>query len=308
MAKEMMEDMTHTWVWDKYPRGYHEQSHFDFKRLKLKMPHENPYLYYGAELEVLFKSGQDLDVIVREAIEASEGLFVAEYDRSVADLGNGTEFITRPMSYKMWMSDEVRQKLEKFITVLNKYHACNPQPEGCGLHVHMSKKFFENNTKKKVKQIKSDIDWIFQIFQDEIEKISRRPYTEYCASKKYRLSQSWERFKISENMSLNAELAIKPSGLTQSRGSGVTHHDAIIETGETIEVRTFRSTINIDEILATIEFCRAIAHSARNMKFSKNTTLEDVMFYKDCKFLPFYIKRKGIDLTKKFNDKVEVKL
>lgn len=308
-AEEKEAEETNLWIYNDNASPYHSPLNFKFKATKYREKHEHPFLYYGIENELLFNSREPIDKIAKEYIQATGGLFVAEYDRSVTNLGNGIEFISKALSYKKWSSEEVYQRLEAGNKVLEKYHAFRPQSEGCGLHVHMSLRFFEENTKKKVKEIKSDIDWIFQIFQPEMEKFSRRKYTRYCASKAYRLKEIMKNLRNNGyGFNLNPTMTLTKGNITQSLGSGDTHHDAIIQTNKTIEIRTFRSTIETEEILATIEFCRAIAHAARNMKLTKDTTLGDILYCKDSKYLDGYIKKYKIDTNAKFANKLEVKL
>ena len=307
-AAEIEAEETTLWVYDTRAMGYHNSDHHHFKETKYRDKHEHPYLYYGVENELLFNSNAPIDQITKEYIEATNGLFVAEYDRSVTERGNGIEFISRPLSFKKWMSEEVYQLLEAGNEVLKKYKAFIPQPDACGLHVHMSLKFFERNTEKKVKDIKSDIDWMFQVFQPQIEQISRREYTRYCASKAYRLREVMKQIRGGYGFNLEPLMTLQKGNLTQSMGSGDTHHDAIIQTNRTIEVRTFRATTITEELLATIEFCRAIAHASRNMKLTTKNTLADVIYCKDSKYLQPYIERLKVDTKVKFANKLEVKI
>lgn len=309
MARETELEETNLWIYDDLARSYHHPIHSHFKSTKLRKKHEHPYLHYGIENEILFNSNAPIEQIAKEYINATGGLFVAEFDRSVTDRGNGIEFISRPLSYTMWKSELVYQKLEAGKKVLEKYKAFMPQPDCCGLHVHMSLQFFERNTKKTVKKIKSDIDWMFQIFQPEIEKISQRKYTKYCASKAFRLKEVFKGARMSNYaFNLNPKIQLEKGNLTISAGSGDTHHDAIIQTYKTIEVRTFKATCETNEILATIEFCRCVAHAARNMELDKKTTLGDIIWCKDSKYLPDFVKKVKVDTTKKFENKLEVKI
>ena len=107
---------------------------------------------------------------------------------------------------------------------------------------------------------------------------------------------------------LNPQVSISKGEITQSMGSGDTHHDAIVQTGRTIEVRTFNSTIIVEELLATIEFCRCIAHASRNMKLNTKNTLGDILWCKDAKYLPAFIKKTKVNCDKKFDNKLEVKI
>ena len=309
MAQLIEEEETNLWVYDTRAMSYHHPDHIHFKETKLRKKHEHPYLYYGCELEYLFNSGVDINTISKEFIQATGGLFVAEFDRSVSERGNGIEFISRPLSYPMWMSEQVYQLLQAGQEVLKKYKAYMPQPDTCGLHIHMSLQFFEKNTTKKVKEIKADIDWIFQVFQSEIEKISRRKYTKYCASKAFRAEQVLNSQKYGYAFNLGpGKFVFEKGAITVSQGSGDTHHDAIVQTPKTIEVRTFRSTTEPNELLATIEFCRAIAHAARNKKLTTKDTLGDILYCKDSKYLQDLVERTKVDTTKNFAKQLEVKL
>lgn len=314
--EEMEAEATHLWVYDTMRRDYHCGDHKRFKSLKYRMPNEHPYLYYGIELEVLWLASKgSYDKVTEEFIKATGGMFVAEYDRSVDErghcLGNyiGAEFISRPTSYKRWTDPKTIEALKKGLEVLKKYGATNPQDEGCGLHVHMSKVFFENKTKKKVKDIKSDMDWFFQYFQPEIEKISRRPYTQYCASKAFRMQNAVNDFKGNNMMfGVKGKFQMEKGQLTVSSGSGITHHDCIIETPRTIEARTFKSTIIAEEILATIEFCRGLAHAARNRTGLTGKTFGDIMFTKDSPYLLNYVDKLHLDTSRELKTKLEVKI
>ena len=315
-AREMDQEATTLWVYDTIRRDYHTSEHKRFKSLKYRMPNEHPYLYYGIELEVLWLASKgNYDTVTTEFIKATGGMFVAEYDRSVDErghcLGNyiGAEFISRPTSYKRWADPETIKALKRGLEVLKKYGATSPQDEGCGLHVHMSKTFFEKNTKKKVKDIKSDMDWFFQYFQPEIEKISRRQYTQYCASKAFRMQNAVNNFRDNNAMfGVKGKFQMEKGQLTISQGSGITHHDCVIETPRTIEARTFKSTIIAEEIIATIEFCRGLAHAARNRTGLTGKTFGDIMFTKDSPYLLTYVDKLRMDTSRELKNKLEVKI
>lgn len=311
-AQEAEEEELNLWVYDTIRQAYHDGNHNKFKRTKYREKHEKPYLYYGIELEALWRNKDGIEDVVKEFIEATGGLFVAEYDRSVDSAGLrsdqfGAEFISRPLSYKKWICEDTVEKLKKGLEVLKQHGAQDDKLIDCGLHVHMSKTFFERNTTKKVKDIKSDMDWFFQFFQPEIEKISRREYGQYCASKSFRLRSASKNFD-SMMMGVKGKFMLEKGELTVSQGSGLTHHDCIIETPKTIEARTFKSTLSEETILATIEFCRALAHAARNKKGLKGQTLGDIMFCKDCHYLVEYARKIKLDTSRKLDNKMEVKI
>lgn len=309
--KELRE--TTLWVYDtRFARQgwYHPGDHVPFKTTFYRAKGEHPFLYYGVEIEVGFDLTKnrniDLTEVAKRFIELTNGMFVAESDSSI---GVGIEFISRPTSYKMWTKPETIQMLRKAFEYLKEQGAFIEQPATNGIHIHMSRKFFERNTKKKPLEINKDLDWVFQYYQPEIEVISQRQFTQFCESKmdqiKNRISNNmrYDLDNMGAKISLNAELS--KSVLQNGREN---HHAAITMRDETIEVRCFKSSINVDTIISYIEFVRNIAHTVRNRDI-KNLTLEQILESKDSPRLDTYIynlkRRKSLVLDRKVKDKMK---
>lgn len=305
-AEQRQQEETNLWVYDTRVQQYHDGSHEKFKGLKYRDEHEHPFLYYGVELELLFNSDESIDEIAKDFIKATKGMFVAEYDRSVSNAGNGCEFISRPMSYKKWTSKETEQLLKEGFHAIQKYNPLNPQTDGCGIHVHMSRIFFERNTTKDIAKIKSDMDWIFQIFQPEIEALSRRKYTMYCASKAFKIKQQLQGNPATKF--LKGKINLMRETQVNECQIGTNHHDCIVLAHRTIEIRTFKSSTDPRYIISIIELCRAIAHAARNLDLNKDTKFSDIIFAKDSNYLPDLVRKEKIDINKKFDNELEVEL
>lgn len=304
-AKQAKKEETTLWVYDTQVCNYHESCHDRFKSLIYRVKHEHPYLYYGVELEVVFKDDANKQQVVHDFIVATNGLFVAEYDRSVDKTGNGAEFISRPLSYKAWASNYIQTLLNAGFKVLTDAGAKVDQPIGCGMHVHMSRTFFEHNTQKNTKQIKDDIDWFFQIYQEEIEAISGRPFTRYCTSKALKVKETLPHF-LSQDLGLNINYSISKGKIPSTENNRDNHHYAIVLTNKTIEVRTFKSTLDLTQFMANIQFCRVIAHAARNMKTTQKTTFADIISCKESPQLDIIVQKKKIKTDKKFANTLEV--
>ena len=298
-AKAMEEERRQLWVTDVTRGGYHDCGHSHHKATPLLAEHENPYLLYGIEREFVFNTEEDINEITKKYIEATKGLFVAEYDRSVSDIGNGAEFISRPTSFAKW--NELEDILMNGEEVLERYNV--REVRGCGLHVHISKKFFKAVKDKDYNDILSDLDWIFQFFQPEIEALSQRPYTDYCMSKKARIN----RMILQNRLGFNLEgLRLGRGNLTRSSGSGDTHHDAIIETDKTVEIRTFKSLAKTKDILAILEFVRSVAHFVRDEKDVEGKYFSDIIFYKESPHLRKYVAKHRINTERKLETTLEV--
>ena len=309
--KELCE--TTLWVYDTSASTagfYHPRQHVEFKKMFYRDKHEHPHLYYGIEIEVSFDikyMDSRIADVAGEFIRRTNGLFVAESDSS---LQNGIEFISRPTSYKMWTKPETIKMLKDAFAYLKSKGAFINQPKSNGIHIHMSRKFFERNTQKSPEQINKDLDWVFQYYQPEIEQISQREYTRYCYSKvddirNYFASSrvvTTDRFK---NITISGEL--EPTNIVDGQ---MEHHAVIAMRNQTIEVRCFKSSIDVDTIISYIEFVRNIAHTVRN-KDIKQMSLNDILASKSSPMLDNYVwklKKKGLNTDKKVKPVIKYKI
>lgn len=316
---------THTFIYDPNYRCYHSDDHDNIKAVPLRLPNEHPYLYYGIEVEVEFDGftiydteddyyeddNWKIESILDEFTNITDGLFVYEKDGS---LRNGVEFISRPCSYAFWTSKDTVEKLEKGFEYLRSEGARVEQPDTNGMHIHISRKFFDKgNTKLANRNMAYEgFDWLFQKFQTEFEQLGGRKYTDYCQSKAEKLRKSL----VDDNWRLqtyNAEVEMKctlKKGGEMARGD---HYSAVNLSGETIEARIFKSTTDYKQILANIELVRNIAHAVREEDIEK--PLNEILHTKDNLYLDDLIrttrmalKKKGetLDLDKVNDNKIEI--
>lgn len=286
-----------------WANNYHPSQHLNFKAKKLRLKTERPYLYYGVEIEVELPSNVDRVAFAETVCLEAEGIFVAERDGS---LMNGVEFISRPISYKVWESEDMQRILDKVFAKMNEFGVFTVNQSTAGMHVHMSKVFFQKSKTKTVEQQKEDMAWLFEYYDEEIAKLSRRELNMYCTSRKMVIQQQMKDIRIA---SANYSINIGKEGPVISQGSGPSHHHMVSETGHTIEVRTFSAPKNPNHILAAIEMCRNLAHYARNYKL-KGVNLGQILQSKKSPHLDKYIKELGLNLheTKQIQDTIMVEV
>lgn len=300
--KEYIE--THLFKCDEYFRNYHASGkHETFKKTVYRMPNEKPYLYYGIEIEVKFNEdilrvfcvdddgyddeetvSDDCETMLKEFTEATGGMFVYEKDGS---LYNGVEFISRPTSYARWTDKDTIEKLEAGFDVLKKWGAWENQPDTNGMHVHISRKFFDygQGDVEKQRQMYEDMDWLFQYYQNELEKIAGRKYTQYCQSKMTKIKNEYNiGAQNNGDNRWNVELEIK--GKMKKGGSMASgdHYSAVSLSGPTIEGRIFKSTIDVKNVIGNIEVMRNFSHAVRNGEIV-GKTLNDILHTKDNMYL-----------------------
>lgn len=301
---------THTFIFDPYYRPYHYSEHGTIKGIPLRLPNEHPYLYYGIEIEVAFDSsdvsiynidddsGYDDDdnwriqEVLDKFSEITDGMFVYEEDGS---LDNGVEFISRPCSYAFWTHPDTVEKLKNGLEYLREQGAYVNQPDSYGLHVHISRKFFEygggkvNNTTAY-----QGIDWLFQKFQPEIEKIGGREYTIYCQSKAGQLKKNLENSQLLSTYNVDTEVkcSLKKGGEVPCGD----HHVAVTLSGNTIEARVFKSTTDYKRVLAYIEMVRNMAHAVRDDNIE--VSFDSLLHTKENKYLDDIIRQTRMNCVK----------
>ena len=329
--KEYVE--THLFIADDELQNYHCSScgHDTFKRTVYRKKNEHPYLYYGIEIEVGFgyddvQVFQDEDYddwsptsqisgILEEFSRITGGMFIYEKDGSVE---NGVELISRPTSYAKWVDKDTVKKLKDGFQYLREQGAFMEQPAGNGMHIHISTKFFERGEIKRENYVEAykDLDWIFQFFQPEIEKIGGREYTGYCQSKIEQIKRTYgigdnNRSERYWNVEMKVQGKMKKGGEIPVSG----HRFALELSNNTIEARVFASTIDYKQVLANIEFMRNLAHAVREEEID-GKTFNQIMHTKDNLYLDnlvqdvrkkCYKRKEEFNLEKVAENEMEIK-
>ena len=239
-------------------------------------------------------------------LKAGKGLFVAESDSS---LDNGVEFISRPLSYKMWKSQEVQQILSDMKKVAESFRYDEMSQNSAGMHVHLSKLFFQKNTTKTTNEQIDDLNWIIQNYEKELRDITGREPGDYNRSMFTNIERDLRSFIESRNLK-QATITTK---IDKTR-IPMDHHSMVSmsNSGDTIEVRAFKGTDDPLTIMARIELCRNLAHFARKYSI-ENMTLDKAFNCKQSPFLEEFIKNNNINIDSKKklkssqNVKIEVK-
>ena len=275
---------THAFIVDDCIMDYHNGScnHDLLKATPLREPDERPRLFYGIELEVSFEdAGISFSDIAREFAEITNGIAVFERDGSVDD---GFEIIFRPMSKRRAYREfgkggAVRKGLE----YLEQQGADICQPSGNGIHIHISKNFFRAGS-ESINHYGSEMNWLFQVFQPQLEQLCGRKYYHYCQGAK----------KIAEDRLTGGVFGdIVFEGARLKKGNDIPYDDhgvAFNERSATYEARIFHSTINPDTILSYIEIMSNFAHTVRDGD-PHDKTLDEILHQEDNLYLDKHIKK-----------------
>lgn len=225
---------------------YHRYSpHLNFYSVNKKDASER--LYLGVEIEV--DKGGELNYISAEAksfvnnvVGDGKHFIYCSHDGS---LENGFEMITQPATYKYHKSlEDAYNKMFKYL-VSNKYRS--DMTSTCGIHVHFSRDYFADDEENNI----SKLLYVVEKFWDEIVIFSRRDYT------------TLERYskKVSKNSYDYGEYIYDFNKSDDHDG----HYYAVnITNPNTIELRMFKGTLNIESFMSILDFTYSLVTTVKN--------------------------------------------
>lgn len=260
---------------------YHETDS-EIKNTKLHCVDENPYMYYGFEDEITFDDsatyGYDycndeegdypsFEDIIEEFDRITMGIFCYELDSTVY---NGFEIISRPLSFRAWHDPLIIKCLDEGFAYLKSMGALLEQPDGNGMHIHMSKRFFEaKDNGYGVNKYYNDLGYMVECLPEDFEAVAGRKRNDWCGLTVDRYKDGSSRnHTISDDGVVADNLKLKRNFYNLPYGN---HHRAVIHSGETIELRFFRSTVDYKRILANIELASSMANACRDEQLSGKT-------------------------------------
>jgi hypothetical protein len=209
--------------------SYHSwDGSLEFKKTETEI---NPDLYYGFEIETTGPLSTK-DLILKD-------LFHLEYDCSIAT--TGYEIISQPCTWNYLL--ENKERINTMFENL-KANGQSADDNSCGLHIHVSKSAFTNRD-----AINRFVGLIHGL-RYPIQTYARRKGNSYCQYVKDMKNPTRERIN-----------SIPKDGHDVAVNCGK-HSDH--NNSDTIEVRIFKSTLDIDILMASIELVKNLVEVANN--------------------------------------------
>ena len=280
-ADLLEQQQTHDLVCKHNLSSHKPTEHKFFKSLLLRMPKENPYLYYGLEIEVETPNEIDNNQFATEVIKRTGGIVTASRDGS---LSHGVEFYTRPTSYKVLTSKEFIEKLNIMFDTFKRYGVFSVSQRTSSMHIHISNKFFEKKY-KQASEAQSEMAWIAEFYSEELQNIAGRKCNNYCNTMEQAMKEGLPRNEI------NYDIVLKKSPMSRNHYRAVTAG----QEGKTVEFRMFRSPRDTTELLAMVEVVRALAHAVRENNTDKKN-LSEILHCKNNKFLDKYLAKNRMNI------------
>jgi len=207
-------------------------------------------LYFGAEIEI--DNGGELSDTAKEIVEfmGKENVF-CKHDGS---LRNGFEIVTHPMTIGYHKSLPYAKLFQRLINKGYRSHDTTT----CGLHIHFNRSFFGNEKLYQDLSI-SNMLYLFEKFWDKVVLVARRDSNRYA-----------KRFNLYKDET-PIDMYAKSKNASKYGAINLMHND-------TVEIRIYKGTLNVDTFYNTIEFTKVFAELAKevNIYNIQSVTWEDI--------------------------------
>ena len=281
----------HGYCYKPNPIFYHSENE-TFESIKYKL--------YGVEIEVDTNERLDEDYLCDEIVVPVSKVVPKFVDKMYVKTDGslscrGLEFVSMPMSVKYHKENCGWEKAMKKLVSLG-YRGHNI--DGCGLHVHINKAAFlsdegmkqlynsqfkhgedgavscEHNygnshfSNKHIAELDENITkfvFLFEHFWDIMLKFSRRKASRLSYCERYGTPRELDMKNMKDRVS----------------NDGSRYRSVNVTTSHTVEVRLFRSTLNFNTFIASVQLCDAMVDLARSKTMSEiaEMTAEDLAAY-----------------------------
>ena len=202
----------------------------------------------GVELECSHISSREECAAGVQGLDMDRNMFYIKSDSSLQD---GIEVVSMPMTYT---KHKELLPWSNIIDVVKVYGGLSHNGKDCGMHVHVSKSFFENNINTNILKIMT----IFEKFWDNIVTFSRRRSEQvdhWCKKVEFNKTDT-------------------PSLVIEKHKSSGRYSSVNLVPSNTIELRIFRGTLNINTLFATLEFVSNMCIMCKNTDIQTISTMD----------------------------------
>lgn len=220
----------------------------------IKQYHDNPtWTTYGKDNIHTFGVELEVDCGKKNKLDDdSEGVLKILgdgcYTMRDGSLNSGFEIITHPHDEEALYN----LKWEEAFEYLTSRGYRSDMTNTCGLHLHMSEKFFDENSLVK-------LVYFYDKYYDEVVKMSRRKYTEANRWAR-RYYQSLYNSHDVEHCLSTIKSEIIP--MRERKSHYDRYHCVNVVKNNTIEIRIMKGTLNINTFKATLDFMINICKNA----------------------------------------------
>lgn len=266
---------------------YHQ---FDNWRKQVVKGQEPTNTFYGIELEVENVAREHENRRVAYSLcKRLKHKVTCSRDGSIE---NGFEIVSQPCSWEYLKHNE--EAIKSALAWLVGLGFRGDNVKTCGLHVHISRQAFGETREEQDKKINMLI-LFFETYRKEIVAFSRRNSEQV---------RRWARFfgdNDEDGIDLKKARSLK---YIDAKKSDVDRYQAVnLHKGATVELRIFKSTLNPNTFMATLEFVNSLVNVIKEANSIADISWSKVINYPGNVYLKDYAKtRKCLGSRSKYMD------
>jgi len=240
---------------------------YSFKPSPIFFGTDKDDLFFGSELEVDYKGSRYSSDIEQFSINLHNKFNQDKffYNKSDGSLNNGLEIVSHPFSIN-YMLEKKEHFAKMFEYILdNDYDSDNTST--CGLHFHLSKKAFTCEQTE-------DFMFLIEKYKKEIDTFSRRHGDLH-----------WCQFRTNNYIAVDKKSIVDT---IKNTDDGSRYRAVNLNNDNTIEVRIFKGTLNIDTYLASLELCYNLYCITKDNQDIEKISFNDIININDYKEIKDY--------------------
>lgn len=224
---------------------------YDYKPYPIFLGNSNDNLYFGIELEV--DEGNDITDCCNDIKEITDDIYM----KSDGSLNCGFEIVSHPATIEYHMTEIPWNSIMKRCIY---YGFKSHDTTTCGIHVHVSRKYFGETSDSQDLNIAKVILLVNRFWDTHIIKFSRRD----CSNLERWAKKSELKFEKDDT---STELVGKMKRENYNSGRYMSIN---LQNENTIEFRIFRGSLKQNTFFAILQFVETIC------KFAKEIDLQDI--------------------------------
>ena len=207
------------------------------------------------------------------------------YNRDDAE-ENGFEIIFQPMTIKFIKCN--KEIIEDILNMLSENGFTSHNNNYCGLHIHFSRNYFEDNEDKYIQKL----TLFFETYKEELKNFSRRKNFEWCSF-------------ISDCSDINKRY-LKSSVILKDYAKEHPSHNIAINLGNssTIEIRIFKGTLKFETLMASVELVNSLVTTIKT-KETRKINFDNLINMAGNEYIKEYCESRNIYNSQYMNDETK---
>ena len=251
--------------------GFNEWAYYDYSCRSLS-PKDNT-LYMGCEIEVENKGDENNNVGAKEVYDNINAVCMTD-----SSIDYGFEIVSQPHTFERYLKEY--PNYEKLFRNLIDLGYRGDETDTCGLHIHVSRKYVNEETIDKILLFMEN-------YKEELCNFARRKGSHWC---RYISDVVRENYNGENDLEIVKSLEY----IKKDKGNHDRYMALNLNNPNTIEFRIFKSTLNIKTFYATLQLVDSIVNVCKKYSVDEIDFNKVVNYHEDSPYLKDYLDLRNI--------------